>query len=123
MSIVSVRDLFEAHLTVADLQRSMNFFGQVLGLKLARHFPQRKVAFYWIGGKRNSMLGLWEVGTGPQRMSLHVASDGNSLKLLSMLSEAPQPELGIVSWTQWRQSQATLPGSAGTFRNLPKDLE
>jgi lactoylglutathione lyase len=170
MSIVSVRDLFEAHLSVADLQRSMNFFGQVLGLELARHFPERKVAFYWIGEQRNSMLGLWEVGTGPQRMSLHVAFkadlhelleapsrlraadvepldfwsrptqepvvlawmpaaslyfrdlDGNSLELISMLSEAPQPELGIVGWTQWRQSQATSAGSAGNFTNLTKDL-
>lgn len=36
-------------------------------------FRERKVAFYWIGGRGNSMLGLWEVGSGPQRLSLHVA--------------------------------------------------
>ncbi len=71
--MVPVRDLFETHLTVVDLQRSMAFFGQVLGLELAEVFPERKVAFYWIGGRGNSMLGLWEVGTGPQRLSLHLA--------------------------------------------------
>ena len=68
-----VRDLFESHLTVADLQRSMTFFGQTLGLELAEVFWERRVAFYWIGGHGNSMLGLWEVGTGPQKLSLHLA--------------------------------------------------
>ena len=71
--MVPVRDLFETHLTVVDLQRSMTFFGQVLGLELAEVFPERRVAFYWIGGRGNSMLGLWEVGTSPQRLSLHLA--------------------------------------------------
>jgi lactoylglutathione lyase len=70
---LSVRDLFETHLTVMDLQRSMAFFGQTLGLELAGVFWERRVAFYWIGGRGNSMLGLWEAGTGPQRVSLHLA--------------------------------------------------
>lgn len=51
----------------------MTFFGQTLGLELAEVFWDRRVAFYWIGGRGKSMLGLWEVGTGPQRLSLHVA--------------------------------------------------
>jgi lactoylglutathione lyase len=71
--MVPVRDLFESHLTVTDLQRSMTFFGQTLGLEIAEVFWERRVAFYWIGGRGNSMLGLWEVGTGPQRLSLHLA--------------------------------------------------
>ena len=68
-----IQDLFESHLTVADLQRSMTFYGETLGLKLAEVFKERRVAFYWIGGRGNSMLGLWEVGSGPQRLSLHIA--------------------------------------------------
>src|SRR5215467_7062405 len=71
--MIPVRDLFESHLTVVDLQRSMTFYSEVLGLELADVFLERRVAFYWIGGRGNSMLGLWEVGTGPQRLSLHVA--------------------------------------------------
>jgi lactoylglutathione lyase len=58
---------------VKDLQRSMCFFGDALGLELAQAFPERKVSFYWIGRRGNSMLGLWEAGMGPQRMNLHVA--------------------------------------------------
>jgi lactoylglutathione lyase len=51
----------------------MSFFGQTLGLELAEVFWDRRVAFYWIGGRGNSMLGLWEVGTGSKRLSLHIA--------------------------------------------------
>jgi lactoylglutathione lyase len=71
--MIPVRDLFESHLNVADPQRSMSFFSQTLGLELAEVSWKRRVAFYWIGGQGNSMLGLWEVGTSPQRLSLHVA--------------------------------------------------
>jgi len=71
--MIPLRNLFEGHLTVTDLKRSMAFFGDTLGLELARVFPERRVAFYWIGGPGQSMLGVWEVGTAPQRLSLHLA--------------------------------------------------
>jgi len=71
--MIAVRGLFETHLTIAELRRSMNFFGKIPGLELAAVFPDRRVAFYWVGGRGNSMLGLWEVGDGPQRLILHVA--------------------------------------------------
>jgi lactoylglutathione lyase len=48
-------------------------YGEALGLELAQFFPERRVAFYWIGGRGTSMLGLWEVGTLPLRQSLHLA--------------------------------------------------
>ena len=71
--MIPIRNLFEGHLMVSDLQRSMTFFGDTLGLELAQVFPERKAAFYWIGGRGQSMLGLWEVGTVPLRISVHLA--------------------------------------------------
>jgi len=71
--MIPIRDLFESHLTVEDLDRSMAFYGQILGLELAEVFLDRRVAFYWMGGRGNAMLGLWEVGTGPQKLNLHLA--------------------------------------------------
>ncbi len=83
LNMVHARDLFETHLTVIDLERSMTFYSNVLGLELAEVFPQRKVAFYWIGGRGNAMLGLWEVGSGPQRLSLHTAFTSDLSDLLN----------------------------------------
>jgi len=71
--IVPITDLFEAHLTVSELNRAVTFYKDVLGLPLARLFPDRKVAFFWIGAPGRAMLGLWEAGTMPISISLHVA--------------------------------------------------
>lgn len=71
--MIPVRSLFESHLTVKDLERAMEFYGGTLGLELAHVVPERRVAFYWIGGRGASMLGLWEVGSTPQQLSLHIA--------------------------------------------------
>ncbi len=159
--MIPICDLFEGHLTVNNLQRSMAFYGDKLGLELAQTVPERAAAFYWIGGRGSTMLGLWEVGASPQRLSLHLAfkvelsdllqapqnlraseiipldfygnpteepvvlawmpaaslyfydPDGHLLEFLSMLPDAPQPELGIVGWTRWahRHDPAQTPGS------------
>ncbi|MBZ5504141.1 MAG: VOC family protein [Acidobacteriia bacterium] len=71
--MIPIHALFEGHLTVSDLPRAMAFYGEALGLELAQFFPEQRVAFYWIGGRGTSMLGLWEVGTLPLRQSLHLA--------------------------------------------------
>ncbi len=84
--MIPLRGLFETHITVSDLSRSMAFYGEIIGLELARVFKERRVAFYWIGGRGESMLGLWEVGGTPQRMNLHLAFTVAPQDLL----EAPQ---------------------------------
>ena len=52
--------LFETHLHVLDLERTMRFYEDVLGLELGRSEPGRRAAFYWVGEDRRTMLGLWE---------------------------------------------------------------
>jgi len=71
--MVPIQSLFEAHLTVTDLQRSIAFYRDVVGLQLAHVVPERHVAFFWIGPRGTAMLGLWATGSGPQRMALHTA--------------------------------------------------
>lgn len=52
--------LFETHLRVKNLERSAEFYGEILGLELGMKEQERRVAFYWIGGQGKTMLGLWE---------------------------------------------------------------
>ena len=73
MSIVPIAGLFEAHLTVTDLARSIAFYQDVVGLELAHRQPHRNAAFFWLGSRGQSMLGLWSIHFSPNRMQLHVA--------------------------------------------------
>ncbi len=75
MTIVPIRGLFEAHLTVSDLDRSIAFYRDVLGLPLAHRVPARNVAFFWVPSSDKAMLGLWSIGTSPLRLRLHIAFD------------------------------------------------
>jgi len=72
-TFIPIGDLFEAHLTVSDLGRAVTFYREQIGLALARIFPERKVAFFWVGKPGTAMLGLWEIGVLPISVSLHVA--------------------------------------------------
>jgi lactoylglutathione lyase len=152
MSIVPIKGLFEAHLTVSDLDRSIEFYRDVLGLPLAHRIAARNVAFFWVPSSDKAMLGLWSIGTSPLRLRLHIAfdvalpqvfesvaalrragltprsgngtpidepvvltwmpaasvyfddPDGHSLEFICMLDETPRPDLGFVSWSEWRRA-------------------
>jgi GNAT superfamily N-acetyltransferase len=141
--------LFEAHLTVRDVERSVAFYRDVVGLRVALRLPERGAAFLWVGRPGDSMLGLWSLGSAPVGITSHVAfaatlddvlgacgalrqvgvaplsffgdettepsvigwmpaaavyfrdPDGHQLEYLAMLDDAPRPELGIVSWSDW----------------------
>jgi predicted N-acetyltransferase YhbS/catechol 2,3-dioxygenase-like lactoylglutathione lyase family enzyme len=65
--------LFETHLSVSDLRRSLEFYRDVVGLPVALEFPERAAAFLWIGEPGRAMLGLWSLGSAPMGLSLHLA--------------------------------------------------
>jgi lactoylglutathione lyase len=72
-SIAAVDRLFEAHLIVADLDALVAFYRDRLGLELAHVVPARRAAFFWVGARGNSMLGLWQGGAGPVKTTTHIA--------------------------------------------------
>jgi lactoylglutathione lyase len=146
-----VRGLFETHLTVRDVPRSVAFYRDVVGLPLALDLPERNAAFMWIGEPGRAMLGLWGIGSSVNSLTLHIAfdvalddvvgapellraqgvtplsffgqetnepsvlawmpaaavyfedPDGHLLEYLAMLDEEPQPEAGIVSYSEWNR--------------------
>jgi lactoylglutathione lyase len=70
---VPVRGLFETHLTVRDVERSVAFYRDVVGLPLALDLPERNAAFMWVGDRGRSMLGLWGIGSSVNSLTLHIA--------------------------------------------------
>lgn len=70
---VPIQSLFEAHLHVSNLPRALSFYSEVLGMTIAAESPDRRVAFLWVGAPGSGMLGLWDIGTTPQRLELHLA--------------------------------------------------
>jgi lactoylglutathione lyase len=70
-----VQGLFETHLTVRDVPRSVAFYRDVVGLPVALELPERNAAFLWIGERGRSMLGLWGIGSAVNSMTLHIAFD------------------------------------------------
>jgi lactoylglutathione lyase len=72
-AVITVSGLYESHLTVADLDRSIAFYRDVVGLELAHVVPTRHAAFFWVGGRERSMLGLWSIHSSPVRLQLHIA--------------------------------------------------
>lgn len=72
-AVIAVARLFEAHLIVGDLETSVAFYRDRLGLEVAYVTPERHAAFFWIGSRGHSMLGLWRAGAGPQKTTTHIA--------------------------------------------------
>jgi lactoylglutathione lyase len=68
-----IEGFFETHLTVSNLERSITFYRDILGLEVGIKVLEHKCAFLWIGGPKQSMLGLWSTGLVPIGSKLHMA--------------------------------------------------
>ena len=55
-----IKGLFETHIYVEDLERSIKFYSNILGLTQCHYEADRRIAFFWIGAPKQAMLGLWE---------------------------------------------------------------
>ena len=118
---MTVRGLFETHLTVADLPRSVAFYRDIVGLPVALELPERGAAFHWIGRHGQAMLGLWSIGSAPMNMQLHIAFEmsladviaaperlaAHGVQPLSFFGE-PTDEPSVIGW---------MPAAAIYFRD------
>jgi lactoylglutathione lyase len=118
---MSVRGLFETHLTVDDLPRSVEFYRDVVGLPVALELPERGATFHWIGQPGKAMLGLWSIGSAPMGMRLHIAFEmaledvlqapgrlrGDGVEPLSFFGE-PTEQPSYIGW---------MPAAAVYFRD------
>ena len=118
---VPTRGLFEAHLTVADLPRSVEFYREIVGLSVALELPEREVAFLWVGGRGRSMLGLWSLGPAPLGLVLHVAFSVTLDDLLDaprwLASQGVAPRSFLGAETAEPSVLAWMPAAAVYFRD------
>ena len=55
-----IKGLYETHLFVENLEISIDFYKNVLGLEQCYFEEERRAAFFWIGKPKEAFLGLWE---------------------------------------------------------------
>jgi lactoylglutathione lyase len=55
-----IKGLYETHIHVENLERSIDFYKNVLGLEYCHYEEKRRIAFFWVGKTKEYMLGLWE---------------------------------------------------------------
>lgn len=59
-----IKGLYETHLLVENLEKSIDFYKNILGLEQCYFDTGRRIAFFWIGKPKQAMLGLWEKSKG-----------------------------------------------------------
>jgi chromate reductase, NAD(P)H dehydrogenase (quinone) len=123
---VPIQSLFEAHLHVSDLPRSLAFYSEVLGLPVAAKFPDRRAAFLWAGAPGKTMLGLWDIGTPPQRLQLHLAFSVDLEDLLHATETLQQAGIQPLDFdgapTDGPVVLAWMPAASLYFRDPDKNL-
>lgn len=92
-----IEGLFETHINVTDLDRSIEFYTGVLGLELGRREEDRRVAFLWIGERGamgGAMLGLWEKPPGqvvPQHFAFRTSVENVVERSVAWLKDRGLP--------------------------------
>lgn len=81
-----VERLYETHLTVSNLERSISFYRDVIGLEFGIKDVEHNCAFLFAGGPNQSMLGLWSTRMAPIGLKLHIAFKVNINDLFNIPS-------------------------------------
>lgn len=55
-----IKGIYETHINVENLETSIEFYQNVLGLEKCDYNDDRRIEFFWVGKPQEYMLGLWE---------------------------------------------------------------
>jgi lactoylglutathione lyase len=72
--MIPIKGLFEAHISVRHFERSVAFYRDVHGLELGIAQPERPAAFFWVGGRGRSMMGIFSAGSSPFTAMQHLVA-------------------------------------------------
>ena len=67
-----IKGIYETHINVENLETSIEFYQNVLGLEKCGYNDERRIAFFWVGKPQEYMLGLWEKPTS-EIVKMHFA--------------------------------------------------
>jgi lactoylglutathione lyase len=81
-----IERLYETHLTVSNLERSISFYRDVIGLQFGIKDMEHNCAFLFAGRPEQSMLGLWSTNMAPIGLKLHIAFKVNINDLFNIPS-------------------------------------
>ena len=113
--------LFETHVDVTDLNRSLEFYTTVLGLELAvrrevdaarvdaHSRGARRFALLWVGGRGRALLGLWERPRDhirPQHFAFQVGLD----ELPALVARLEEQGIAFRDFFQQRTTTPTVFG-------------
>jgi catechol 2,3-dioxygenase-like lactoylglutathione lyase family enzyme len=85
-----ITGLFETHIKVRNLDRSMQFYTDKLGLELGYLDREDRTALYWVGGRGEAMLGVREKPIGeicPQHFAFRCSVDDILHRAVQFLRE------------------------------------
>lgn len=151
-----IKGLYETHLMVSNLERSIDFYKNDMGLEQCYYEEARRAAFFWIGKPKEAMLGLWEKpeteidkrhfafrcdvddvlrrsvsflkqrGLKPYNFLKDDSErpmvfawmpaiaiyfndpDGHYLEFIAILDGAARPELGVITYEDWRKAHKEI---------------
>ena len=115
-----IQGLFETHINVSDLERSVAFYRDVLELEIAYEQPERQVTFFWIGGHNQTMLGVWQVPAEQvqrQHFAFRVSVDTMRHAKQHLLDKGLTPRNFLNDSTQDPMVFAWMPAVAIYFRD------
>lgn len=107
--------LYETHLPVSNVELSLKFYTEVLGLKFALHEKKRNIAFVYLGNKEDSMLGLWGPGSGygPKNDQIITHHFAMKIPLEALLSLPEQLKARGISCNGFYGEEEDLPSVIG----------
>jgi catechol 2,3-dioxygenase-like lactoylglutathione lyase family enzyme len=85
------RGLLELVLEVADLERSVRFYRDTLGMREVERWPAGRPAV-WVELGRNEVLGLWPAASGGPGVAIHGSRGGSHVHFACYVAPGSLPD-------------------------------
>jgi len=102
-----IKRVYETHINVTDLDRSMAFYESLPDFELGYLDKERRIAFFFIGGWNNSMLGVWEK-PAEQVWAQHLAFEIERAELADAMAALRERGIVMLDFLQQPSEEPTV---------------